>query len=118
MPQKPTTSPGYSLTNPGSLKGFIVATSTTRGAIDVTSLQGCFIRFQALAADCDISWVDRVATPSADPVVGVTAIGTLNVGQRIYVGVNESLVVPRCQTEKMWLVYQATGAGFLRGLEA
>lgn len=118
MPKKTTTSEAYSLTNPGSLEGFVVATSAVRGSIDVTTLQGCFLRFQALAADCDISWVDQVATPAADPVVGATAIGTRNVGQRIYVGVNEALVVPRPQTEKMWLVYQATGAGFLRGLEA
>lgn len=111
---KTLTTVEYSVAPPGNQSGGIITTAASVVTLDVTSLCGSWVTLQAVGNDVDVYFADQLATPTTAPVIAATALGTATCGERVYVGVDKSRVVPTSRSGKMFLVTQALGAGTLR----
>lgn len=111
---KTLTTVEYSAAVPGNQSGGIITTAASVVTLDVTNLVGSWVTLQAFTADVDVYFADQIATPTTAPVITATALGTATCGERVYVGIDKSRVVPTSRSGKMWLVTQATAAGTLR----
>ena len=99
--------------------GGIMDTAASVVALDVTTLGGSWITLQAFTYDVDVYFVHQAATPTAAPVLTVSALGTAAVGRRIVVGTDKDFFVPQPEgAQKVWLVTKALGTGTLRVLSS